>query len=361
MRRRRNTPPDDIYNDTSEFNSSILLQTILLTTRMLKNQWRNTAYMYSKIWVHVISAILVGFTFFDLGTTPQELQNRAFSVYFILFLCNAIQFREGPSRAYGWIAFASSTILSEIPGAVLVTVVYFLLWYFPSGLPQSEAGYIFLFLLTYEIFQGKVLLGLFMMALSPDLSIASNILVFIVFTFNWFNGIIVPYDQIQVFWRYWLYYLSPFTYHLGGMVTAVTSQTTITCTGSDLAIFHPPPNSTCGSYGSSLISSVQAQLLNPNATEGCQACRWQTGEQWLEQFSLDGGGPFGGKWGAWGVFVGFTVLNLGLVYFFTWVTKVKRWRVFWFFEWGFLCRVVVEEAGLDRWMDGWMGVGRGNT
>jgi hypothetical protein len=30
------------------------------------------------------------------------------------------------------------------------------------------------------------------------------VLVFIVCTFNWFNGIIVPYEQIQVFWRYWV-------------------------------------------------------------------------------------------------------------------------------------------------------------
>jgi ATP-binding cassette, subfamily G (WHITE), member 2, SNQ2 len=94
--------------------------------------------------------------------------SRAFSVYFILFLCNAIvnvilarfffaglywAFREGPSRTYGWVALCSASILAEIPAAVLVTVIYFLLWYFPSGLPVSEAGYIFLFLLTYEIFQ----------------------------------------------------------------------------------------------------------------------------------------------------------------------------------------------------------------
>jgi ATP-binding cassette subfamily G (WHITE) protein 2 (SNQ2) len=92
-----------------------------------------------------------------------------FSVFFILFLCNAIvnvilaryffaslywMFREGPSHAYGWVAFASSTILSEIPGSIVVTVLYFLIWYLPSGLPLGgEAAYIFLFLLTYEIFQ----------------------------------------------------------------------------------------------------------------------------------------------------------------------------------------------------------------
>lgn len=43
-----------------------------------------------------------------------------------------------------------------------------------------------------------------MMALSPDLGAAGNVLVFIVCTCNWFNGIIIPYNQIQVFWRYWV-------------------------------------------------------------------------------------------------------------------------------------------------------------
>jgi ATP-binding cassette subfamily G (WHITE) protein 2 (SNQ2) len=43
-----------------------------------------------------------------------------------------------------------------------------------------------------------------MMALSPDLGFAGNVLVFLVCVCNWFNGIIVPFDQIQVFWRYWV-------------------------------------------------------------------------------------------------------------------------------------------------------------
>ncbi len=43
-----------------------------------------------------------------------------------------------------------------------------------------------------------------MMAMSPDLGVAGNILVFLICTMNWYNGLIVPYDQIQVFWRYWV-------------------------------------------------------------------------------------------------------------------------------------------------------------
>ncbi|OCK97384.1 uncharacterized protein K441DRAFT_606404 [Cenococcum geophilum 1.58] len=330
--------------DLSEYNASTLLQTRLLTIRIMKNQWRNTPYVYSKIWVHVISAIFVGFTFFKAGTSPQDLQNRSFSVYFILFLCNAIvnvilaryffaslywQFREGPSRTYGWVAFVSANIIAEFPAAILVTVIYFLLWYFPSGLPHSQAGYIFLFLLTYEIFQ--VLLGLFMMALSPDLGFAGNVLVFIVCTCNWFNGIIVPYNQIQVFWRYWLYYLNPFTYPVGSMVKAVISDVVVTCSTSDLTHFSPPGGQTCGEYAGPWAASAFAQLLNPNATDECSVCKWTSGDQYLDGFNLGDGGLLASKWSYWGIFLVFTFTNLGLVYFFTWATKVKRWKLFYFF------------------------------
>jgi ATP-binding cassette subfamily G (WHITE) protein 2 (SNQ2) len=59
-----------------DFNASILVQSWLLTVRMLKNQWRNPPYMYSKIWVHVVHAILIGTTVYQLGTSPSDLQNR---------------------------------------------------------------------------------------------------------------------------------------------------------------------------------------------------------------------------------------------------------------------------------------------
>jgi hypothetical protein len=65
---------------SSAFNASIVTQTYQLTQRILRSQWRNTPYIYSKIWVHVIQALLIGLTFYQLGTSPQELQNRCVPV-----------------------------------------------------------------------------------------------------------------------------------------------------------------------------------------------------------------------------------------------------------------------------------------
>ncbi len=97
---------------------------------------------------------------------------RAFSVFFIVFLVNSIvntillrffvarlywEFREGPSKIYSWVALCNASILAEMPGALVCGVVYYLLWYFPSGLPLGEsAGYVFLTVLTYEFFQVRL-------------------------------------------------------------------------------------------------------------------------------------------------------------------------------------------------------------
>jgi len=56
--------------------------------------------------------------------------------------------------------------------------------------------------MVYEVFE--MTFGLFVTALSPNPKFAGLVLVFLVTTFNWFNGVVVPYSQIQVFWRYWV-------------------------------------------------------------------------------------------------------------------------------------------------------------
>ncbi|KAJ5908495.1 hypothetical protein N7495_001177 [Penicillium taxi] len=322
-----------------EFNSSLLLQSWLLTVRMLKNQWRNPPYIYSKIWVHIIHAILIGTTVYQLGTSPSDLQNRMLSVFSIVLLVNTIvntvlarfffarllwETREGPSCTYSWQALCTASIAAEMPGSLVCCVLYYAIWYWLCGLPTGEAaGYVFLSFLTFEVFE--VLFGLFMIGMSPDLGTAGNVLVFLVCCVNWYNGIIVPYEQIQVFWRYWVYWLNPFTYFFGGLVTAVIENQPIVCKEDDLYILSPPDNETCGSYLSSWASSAQVQVLNPSATENCQLCEYITGDQYLKGFRL-GNGEDGGIWGDWGIFVLFTFSSLFLVYFATWATKVHKWK-----------------------------------
>ena len=69
------------------------------------------------------------------SVVPKFYQNRA--------LWEA---RELPSRIYGWFAFCTAQAVTEIPIAIIGATIYWLLWYWPSGLPSesSTSGYVYL-------------------------------------------------------------------------------------------------------------------------------------------------------------------------------------------------------------------------
>ena len=100
--------------------------------------------------------------------TVPDLQSKAFSCFLVLMLVpefiNAISMRfilnrdiwlarEGPSGVYGWVAFCTAQIISEIPYSVIGGVVFFVIYYFMVGLPLGfAAGYCFLMFFLFFLF-----------------------------------------------------------------------------------------------------------------------------------------------------------------------------------------------------------------
>ena len=108
--------------EESEFAASIWLQTTMLTKRTFTQYWRDPSYLYGKLFVAVVIGIFNGFTFYQLGNTIGDLQNRMFTAFLIVLIpptiVNAVvpkfyqnmalwQAREHPSRIYGWFAFTT--------------------------------------------------------------------------------------------------------------------------------------------------------------------------------------------------------------------------------------------------------------
>ncbi|ORY10768.1 ABC-2 type transporter-domain-containing protein [Clohesyomyces aquaticus] len=251
--RAEDTHGDELQT-THTFNSSTPLQIELVTKRMLLNQWRKPAYIYSKIWVHIIQAILIGFTFFNLGTSPVDLQSRAFGAFALIFLVNTIvnpilarffgnrllwNTREGPSRSYGWVALCTSFILAEIPAIILTGSVYFLLWYFLTGLPLGESAiFTFIMVMTYEVFE---------------------------MTFQ-----LVQRCRGSLF-------SDPGCLEILGLIIAADANIRVQCDDDDLFRFLPPPGQTCGSYAGEWAQSAHANLINPEAISESLVCPYTSG------------------------------------------------------------------------------------
>lgn len=144
LTRSQSVPAAKKKEQEKEYAASIGLQTTELLKRTFRQYWRDPSYIYGKLFVAVIVGIFNGFTFWQLGYSVQDMQNRMFTSFLILTLpptvVNAVvpkffqnmalwQARELPSRIYGWIPFVTAQIVAEIPPAIISAVIYWVIWY----------------------------------------------------------------------------------------------------------------------------------------------------------------------------------------------------------------------------------------
>ncbi|KAI4216283.1 MAG: hypothetical protein LQ351_001293 [Letrouitia transgressa] len=333
---RRKTPLRETETEY-EYASPVWLQTTTLTARMFRQHWRDPTYYYGKLFVAVIVGIFNGFTFYQLGNSVASLNDRMFSSFIIIlipptvvnavlpkFFSNLILWltREQQSKIYGWFAFCSASVITEIPISIVSSVVYWLFWYWPTGLPRdsSTAGYTFFMTMLFFLFQASW--GQWIGAFAPSFTVISNILPFFFVIFSLFNGVVRPYSQLDVFWKYWLYYLNPSTYWIGGVLAATLPGASVVCDEQELASFNPPPGQTCASYASAFIQQAgQGYLMNPNATENCGYCQYRDGTEFIRSLNISPND----KWRDLGIFAAFCVSNWALVYFFIWSVRTKGW------------------------------------
>ena len=190
------TGNDDNDNDQQEnegegeYAASTWTQTVELTRRMFRQQWRDPSYAYGKLFVAVVMGIFNGFTFWRLGSSVQDLQNRMFTCFLIVTIpptvVNAVvpkfddnlalwRAREHPSRVYGWVAFCTANVLTEVPAAAVSALLYWALWYWPTGLPAEApiSGYVLLMTLLMFLFMSSW--GQWICAFAPSFTVISNV------------------------------------------------------------------------------------------------------------------------------------------------------------------------------------------
>lgn len=139
--------------------------------------------------------------------------------------------------------------------------------------------------------------------------------------FSLFNGVVRPYSALPVFWRYWMYYVNPSTWWIGGVLAATLHNIPVECTSSETAHFDAPPGQTCGSYAGEFASTAGGYLLNPGENQDCQYCPYSVGDQYLASLNINAGD----KWRDFGIFLVFVCTNYMLVYFFIYTVRVKGW------------------------------------
>ncbi|KAH8673305.1 ABC-2 type transporter-domain-containing protein [Xylariales sp. PMI_506] len=313
--------------ELKDFAAPLLYQITLVTKRQLISLWRNPDYIWNKIGLHVSNALFGGFTFWMIGAGTFDVQLRLMSVFNFVFVApgcinqlqplfisnrDIFETREKKSKTYSWLSFISAQLISEIPILIICGTLYFVCWYFTCGFPveASASGQVYLEMLFYEFLYTSI--GQAIAAYSPNEYFAALLNpILIGCMLISFSGVFVPYSMMQSFWRYWIYYLDPFNYLIGSLVTPVAWNVQIECQSSELTYIPLPPNSTCGDYMSGFLSQHSGYVVDASSTATCGYCEYSTGADYLKTLNIN---AYYYRWRDTGITALFCISSYALVF-----------------------------------------------
>lgn len=303
-----------------EYASPQLHQIKVVARRMFRSFWRSPNYLFTRVFAHVVVALITGLTYLNLDDSRSSLQYRVFVIFQVTVLPaliitqvevmfhikRALFFREASSKMYSPFTFVTSIIAAEMPYSILCAVAFFLPLYYMPGFQteSSRAGYQFLMVLITEVF--AVTLGQGLASITPSPFISAQFDPFIIINFALFCGVTIPPPQMPAFWRAWLYQLDPFTRLIGGMVTTALHELPVVCKQGELNPFTAPDNMTCGEYLEPFFARGAPGYLVNNNTQECEYCAFKLGDEFYSQFNFS----FDHRWRDLGIFCAFIGSNL---------------------------------------------------
>ncbi|ORZ21210.1 ABC-2 type transporter-domain-containing protein [Absidia repens] len=307
------------------YATSLWTQFRLVHNRMALAYWRAPDYNVGRFLNVMITALITGFTYWKLGNSVSDLQNKLFALFstFIMaftliilaqpkFMIERMYFRrEYASRYYSWFPWAVSAVLVEIPYILFFAAAFMCGLYWTAGMSgEAEAGGYF-YLLFLLVVLWAVTLGFIIAAVCEIPTLASVINPLIISMLILFAGLMQPVSAMPHFWSSWMYWLDPFHYYIEGLTVNELEHLTVECQDEDLVRFSPPPGQTCGEYTKNFFSNPQTPgyLANPDAMqpEQCGYCSYSSGpEFYMSRFEWG----TRNKWTNVGIMAGFFIFNV---------------------------------------------------
>ncbi|KGO44533.1 CDR ABC transporter [Penicillium expansum] len=328
------------YED-AEFAAPLGLQFNVVTKRVFQQYWRSPSYIYSKAFLSIGAALFIGLSFLNAKNTQSGLQNQMFGIFIFLTIFSQLvdqimpifvsqrtmyEVRERPSKAYSWIVFISANILVEIVYNTAMSILSFLLWYFPMGLyrnaretgaEHSRGTLIFLFVFVFFMFTTSfaflVISGL------ESAEVAGGIVGLITIMMFVFCGVVAGPNSMPGFWIF-MYRCNPFTYFVEGFLGTAISNAKATCASNEFLRFNAPNGSTCGDYMQNYLDLAGGYLLDPGSITNCDFCQVAETNKFLAGVNIS----FANRWRNFGIMWAFVVFNIAAAILLFWLTRVPK-------------------------------------
>ncbi|KAF4983620.1 hypothetical protein FZEAL_1005 [Fusarium zealandicum] len=334
----------DVEDDASgyrEFAAPFTVQLKEVLYRVFQQYWRTPVYIYSKAALCFLVAIFIGFVFFNAPNSIQGLQNQMFAIFNLLTVFGQLvqqsmpqfviqrslyEVRERPSKVYSWKIFMLAQLIVELPWNALMSVIMFFCWYYPVGLYRNAAdadqltergALMFLFLFMFLIFTGTF--STFIIAGFETAEAGGNIANLMFMLCLIFCGVLAPKDSMPGFWKF-MYYVSPFTYIIGGMLSTAVANTNVQCAENEFVNFSPPNGQDCGTFMESYIAQAGGYLVDNTATDTCQFCTIADTNVFLAAVNID----YADRWRNFGLLWIYVFFNMGAALCLYWLARMPK-------------------------------------
>ncbi|CAG7930861.1 unnamed protein product [Penicillium olsonii] len=323
-------------NSNAQYALPLWAQTVAVTKRHWISVWRDGNYNFSKVAKSLFVEIFLSFTFFKAGNTLQGLQNSMVAILLLAWVvpcvCADIQdmwFRKWDiftarekNGIYDWKALVTALVAVELPWQLGTYSLIFLVSYWTVGFPNETtiAGFNYFMWLLLAIFGTSYSQLLAAMFSNPTMGSYANSLFWVILMV--FSGVLTPHSNMNTFYRPWIFWADPMRYFFGATVGTSLHNVSVVCEPSELTIFDPPTDQTCGSYAQTFLETSSGYLLNANATHSCEYCQYSVGDNYLATLDY----AYSEHWWNWAVFLGFCITNLLLLLPIMWWTKGRLQR-----------------------------------
>jgi ATP-binding cassette, subfamily G (WHITE), member 2, PDR len=133
------------------------------------------------------------------------------------------------------------------------------------------------------------------------------------------SSVLAGPDALPGFWVF-MYYLSPFTYLVDGMLSTGLANTQVICSIIELRNLEPTNGQTCQAYMAPYIDQRGGYFTNPNSTEKCEFCSVKYTNVFLKSLNSE----YSHRWRNFAIMWGFIGFNIFAALFLYWLARVPK-------------------------------------
>ncbi|KAK8159610.1 ATP binding cassette transporter [Phyllosticta citrichinensis] len=349
-----------------EFAAPFSRQFWQVTKRVFQQYWRTPSYIYSKAAVCLLSALFIGFVFFQAENTIQGMQNQMFAIFMLMTIFGQLvqqlmpifvsqrslyEARERPSKTYAWPAFLLSNIIVELPWNTLMAGFIFPVYYLigldrnaaEANAAPTRAGLMFLLIWCMLIFTSTF--GALTIAAASTPEAGANLANLCISLGLVFSGVLASPHALPRVWIF-MYRVSPFTYLVSAILSTAVADASVRCAANEFLVLQPaslslpslaqldplaaPSSSggnatgaiTCQDYMAPYIAVAGGYVDNRNATADCRYCTLADTNTFLESISS----RYADAWRNFGILWAYVVFNVCGAFFLYWLVRVPKRR-----------------------------------